>query len=175
MKNILLISLLMTSLNAYAQKELCTSGGAYGIPFGKTVLPWKKPVSTTPAVKRFSIKPKKTDSRFDEYFVTANRKNNQIYKIIATKYITPVPTLKTGDLSAEAQQQSRLKANEFVAILLESFDKDMKNKTIGFDEKWELDVEKGFRLSITIENYWTVEVECLDLYREAEVIKQFWQ
>src|SRR5262245_27950070 len=130
MKNILFVILLMTSLNTYAQKELCTSGGAYGMPFGKTILPWKKPVSTTPAVKRFSIKPKNLDSRFDEYFVATNRKNNQIYKIIATKYISPVPTLKTGDLSAEAQQESRLEANEFVATLLESFDEDMKNKTV---------------------------------------------
>jgi hypothetical protein len=175
MKNILFIGLFITSFNTHAQEELCTPQGAYGIPFGKTILLWKKPVSSTAAVKRFSITPKNPDSRFDEYFVTTNRKNNQVYKIIATKYIEPIPTLKTGDLSAEAQQESLLKANEFVAALLENFDADMKNKTIGFDEKWELDVEKGVRLSITIENYWTVNVECLDLNRESDVIIQFWK
>lgn len=175
MNKIVCFLLLILSVNCYAQQELCTPQGAYGISFGKMVPPWKKPVSSTPAVKRFLIKPKSPDDRFDEYFVTVHRKNYQTYKIIATKYIRPVPTVKTGDLTPEAQQESRYQANEFVLRLIDNFDQDTKNKIIGFDERWEVDITENVRLTISIENYWTVNIECLDLKREAQVLKDFWK
>ena len=82
MKSIVLLTLFCCQL-ALAQSELCSQKGAYGIAFGSKPALGSKKISETDAVRKYQIKPKRPDPRFDEYWVTTERKTGKIYKIIA--------------------------------------------------------------------------------------------
>jgi hypothetical protein len=171
---ILLIQFFATC--TFAQSEFCTSKGVYGFSFGtKPPLFGSKKISETDAVIRYQVTPKKPDARFDDYWVTVDRKKRKIYRIVAIRYLKPVPTLATGDFPIEKREENIKQGREYIQSVINQFDENSRRQLTVEDDTWTTYLDEKLKLVISLDNYWTISFTCLNIEQENEMVKQAWK